>query len=43
MERSLTEAQRLVAAIDAAALSAHRDVTVPFVREIMHNLRDKDA
>lgn len=40
MERSLTEAQRLVAAIDQAALSAHRDVTVPFVREIMHGLRD---
>lgn len=43
MERSLTEAQRLVAAIDQAALSAHRDVTVPFVREIMHNLRDKES
>jgi chromosomal replication initiation ATPase DnaA len=41
MERSLTEAQRLVATIDQAALAAHRDVTVPFVREIVHSLRDE--
>jgi chromosomal replication initiation ATPase DnaA len=40
MERSLTEAQRLVAAIDHAALAAHRDVTVPFVRDVMQRLRD---
>ncbi len=39
MERSLTEAQRLVDAIDRAALAAHRDVTVPFVREIVQSLR----
>jgi chromosomal replication initiation ATPase DnaA len=39
MERSLTEAQRLVAAIDQAALAAHREVTVPFVRDLMLNLR----
>lgn len=39
MERSLTEAQRLVTAIDQAALAEHRDVTVPFVRDLMMNLR----
>lgn len=39
MERSLTEAQRLVAAIDQAALAAHREVTVPFVRDVMQTLR----
>lgn len=43
MERSLTEAQTLVTAIDRAALAAHRDVTVPFVREVMQELRGREA
>jgi chromosomal replication initiation ATPase DnaA len=43
MERSLTEAQRLVATIDQAALASHRDVTVPFVREIVQSLRDNEG
>ncbi len=40
MERSLTEAQRLVTAIDQSALSERRDVTVPFVRDVMLRLRE---
>ena len=35
MERSLSEAERLVSVIDRAALAQRRDVTVPFVREIV--------
>lgn len=40
MERSLTEAQKLVGEIDQAALSERRDVTVPFVRDVMLRLRE---
>jgi DnaA regulatory inactivator Hda len=40
MERSLTEAQRLVTAIDQAALAEHREVTVPFVRDVMLKMRE---
>jgi chromosomal replication initiation ATPase DnaA len=35
MERSLSEAERLVSVLDRAALAQRRDVTVPFVREIL--------
>jgi chromosomal replication initiation ATPase DnaA len=38
MERSLAEAQRLVSLIDGAALAERRDVTVPFVREILYRV-----
>ena len=40
MERSLGEAQRLVTLIDRAALAERRDVTVPFVREILYRPRN---
>jgi chromosomal replication initiation ATPase DnaA len=39
MERSLTEAERLVALIDRAALAERRDVTVPFVRDLLYRDR----
>lgn len=39
MERSLTEAERLVAEIDRAALAERRDVTVPFVRDLLYRQR----
>ena len=39
MERSLSEAQRLVALIDHAALAERRDVTVPFAREVLYRSR----
>ena len=35
MERSFGAARRLVTAIDAAALSGHRPVTVPLVRQVL--------
>lgn len=35
MERSGAAAARLVAAIDAAALATHRNVTIPLVREVL--------
>lgn len=35
MERSADAARRLVAALDAAALAAHRPITVPLAREIL--------
>jgi chromosomal replication initiation ATPase DnaA len=38
MERSFEAARRLVAAIDAAALAAHRRVTVPLARDVLHAL-----
>ena len=37
MERSLAMAGRLVAAVDAAALTARRDVTMPLVRDVLAN------
>lgn len=38
MERSFEAARRLVAAIDAAALAAHRRVTVPLARDVLRSL-----
>jgi DnaA regulatory inactivator Hda len=35
MERSFAVARDVVAAIDAGALAAHRNVTIPFVREVL--------
>ncbi len=35
MERSFEAARDVVATIDAGALAAHRNVTVPFVREVL--------
>ncbi|MDE3059919.1 MAG: DNA replication protein [Pseudomonadota bacterium] len=35
MERSLAEAKRLVETIDSAALAGRRNVTVPFVRQLL--------
>lgn len=37
MERSFESAERLVSAIDAAALAGHRAVTLPLVREVLQN------
>lgn len=38
MERSFEAASRLVAAIDAAALAAHRRVTVPLARDVLRSV-----
>lgn len=38
MERSFDAARRLVAAIDDAALAAHRNITVPLVRQVLKGL-----
>lgn len=35
LERSFEAARRVVAALDAAALAAHRRITVPLVREVL--------
>ncbi|HEU0222649.1 MAG TPA: chromosomal replication initiator DnaA [Paracoccaceae bacterium] len=35
MERSACEAERLVAALDAAALGARRSLTIPFARDVL--------
>jgi DnaA regulatory inactivator Hda len=42
MERSFDAARQAVAAIDAAALEQHRNVTVPFVRLVMARLAGDD-
>ncbi|WP_342667908.1 HdaA/DnaA family protein [Azospirillum halopraeferens] len=42
MERSLDAARRVVAAVDRASLAAHRRITVPLVRAVLHDL-DKDT
>lgn len=37
IERSFESARRMVAALDRAALSAHRRLTVPLAREVLNN------
>ena len=38
MERSFDAARRVVAALDAAALAARRDITVPLARQVLNQL-----
>ncbi|MCH7887842.1 MAG: hypothetical protein IIA00_01030 [Proteobacteria bacterium] len=38
MERSFDAARRVVAALDAAALAARRDITVPLARDVLSQL-----
>jgi len=41
MERSFAAARALVAALDAAALSARRNITVPLAREVLRQLDEQ--
>ena len=43
MERSFAAARTLVAALDRAALAAHRRITVPLAREVMAALEDSNS
>ena len=43
MERSFAAARSLVAALDRAALAAHRRITIPLAREVMAALEDSNS
>tara|TARA_B100000676_G_scaffold96263_1_gene96148 strand:+ start:1342 stop:2028 length:687 start_codon:yes stop_codon:yes gene_type:complete len=43
MERSFAAARTLVAALDRAALAAHRRITIPLAREVMAALEDSNS
>ena len=38
MERSFAGARRIAAAVDAAALAERRNITVPFVRQVIDTM-----
>jgi chromosomal replication initiation ATPase DnaA len=43
MERSFAAARTLVAALDRAALAAHRGITIPLAREVTAALEDSNS
>ncbi len=43
VERSFDALRHLVAAVDAAALAARRNITVPLVRQVLEDLQRQDA
>ena len=42
MERSLDAARRIVAALDAAALTGRRNITVPLARRVLNDIEEND-
>ena len=42
MERSLDAARRIVAALDAAALTGHRNITIPLTRRVLNEIESND-
>ena len=40
MERSLDAAQRIVAALDAAALTGRRNITIPLARRVLDDIEE---
>ena len=42
MERSLDAARRIVAALDAAALTGHRNITIPLARRVLNEIEVND-